>query len=107
MEIDGDKCLSPSSPSLTLSRTNAQMWTHTWTHFLSPSELYEIHPQLYSILLTTARESFSRFILSGQRFTAERAASLALVGVGLLFRGIIRSHLIFISYWEIRDDKLF
>lgn len=45
------------------------------------------------------------FGLSGQRFTAECAASLALVGGGLLCRGIICSHLIFISYWEIRDDK--
>lgn len=45
------------------------------------------------------------FGLSGQRFTAECAASLALVGGGLLCRGIICSHLKFISYWEIRDDK--
>lgn len=49
MEIDGDEYLSPSSLSLSL----CQVWTHTLT------ELHEIHPQLYSILLTTAREFFS------------------------------------------------
>lgn len=53
MEIDGDEYLSPSSLSLSLCHTNAQIWTHTL------AKLHEIHPQLYRILLTTAREFFS------------------------------------------------
>lgn len=55
MEIDGDEYLSPSSLFLTLRHAN----TRTWTRFFSLSELHEIHPQLYTIMLTTAKESFS------------------------------------------------
>lgn len=111
MEIDGDKIplsVIPLSYSLPYKCTNMDLHIlvhgHTSFHTLS---YMKIHPQLYSILLTTAGESFSRFHLSGQRFTAERAASPAMVRGGLLFRGIICSHLIFISYWEICGDKLF
>ena len=118
LEVYGDRwrwiplSVIPLSYSLPYKCTKMD-YAHTHTHTLAhghtsshSSELHEIHPQLDSSLLTTARESFSsQFGLSGQRFTAERAASLVLVGGGLLCRGIIRSHLIFISYWEIRDDK--
>lgn len=99
-EAYGDRWipLPPLSPSLPL---------HMDTLPLTLRATTKIHPQSHSILRTSARESFSRFILSGQRFTAERTASPASAGGGLLFRGIIRSHLIFISCWEIRDDKLF
>lgn len=114
LEVYGDRWRQNTSlchPSLLLSAIQVHKYglahSRAWTHFLSHSELHEIHPQLYSILLTIARESFSRFHLSGQRFTAERAASFVSVGGGLPFLGIIHSHLIFISYWEIRGDKLF
>lgn len=89
--MDGDKCLSviPLSHSRLCKGTNVDSHILTHGHTSSHPHVDEIHPQLYSILLTSARESFSRFILSGQRFTAERTASPALAGGGLLFRGII------------------
>lgn len=112
MEIDGDThthtrahASSPSLPSYCSSH-GVDSPAHTRTYFLSLCELCEIHPQ-QPCASANARESFSRFILSGQRFTAEHAASPASAGGGLLFRGIICSHPIFISCWEIRDDKLF
>lgn len=91
-------------PSPSIIPLSSSSHGHTSSHSASATK---IHPQSHSILRTSARESFSRFILSGQRFTAEHTASPASAGGGLLFRGIIRSHLIFISCWEIRDDKLF
>lgn len=65
LEVYGDRwrwiplSVIPLSSSLPHKCTNMDSHTRTWAHFLSLSELHEIHPQLFSILLPTARESFS------------------------------------------------
>lgn len=95
-------------PSLFLSAI--QIWTHTHSHMDTlPLTLWVTWnpPTIIQRPAHNCEGIFQQagFGLSGQRSTAECAASPALVGGGLLCRGIIRSHLIFISYWEIRDDK--
>lgn len=75
MEIDGDEYLYSSSLALSVSLLYKYGLAHarTWTYFLSLLELHEIHPQLYSVPLTTARESFSRLGL----VSAGRASPLS------------------------------
>lgn len=104
LEVYGDRwrwiplSVIPLSFSLPYKRTN--MDSHTCQVTWNPPTIIP-HPA------HNCKGIFQQpgFGLSGQRFTAECAASLSLVGGGLLCRGIIHSHLIFISYWEIRDDK--
>lgn len=112
LEVYGDRWrwiplfVIPLSCSLSYKCTNMDSHSHTdtlplarWITWNPPTIIQ--HPALNCMGIFQQ----AGFGLSGQRFTAERAASLALVGGGLLCRGIIRSHLIFISRWEIRDDK--
>lgn len=66
----------PLTFSLPNKWTNMDSYTHTWTHLLSRSVASNPPTIIYRVPLTTAREYFRRFGLSGQRFTAECATSL-------------------------------